>query len=284
MLVKDRIEDLSPQLTTAERRLSAALLLDYPFAGLENIRSLAERAGTSPPSISRFVSKLGFQGFQDFQRQLIDELKEGQRTPAEIRKTGKPLEGAFLRSFLGRVGHLTEEAGQVISESQFKRVCRLLGDPKRKIHLVGGRMSDTLMQCLSRHLQQARDGVRHMPSDPEFWPDRVLSMRPGDVLFMADFRRYQPSLLTLAERASTDRKARIVLLTDPWLSPVARHSDEVLAVPIETGTMWDSYSVALGTLEAIATFVADDQWGNVQKRIETWDDMRERLNDGIRNA
>ena len=34
MDVKTRINDRSPDFTAAERRLSATLLMDYPFAGL----------------------------------------------------------------------------------------------------------------------------------------------------------------------------------------------------------------------------------------------------------
>jgi len=35
MKVRHRIENISTELTATERRLSAAILLDYPFAGLE---------------------------------------------------------------------------------------------------------------------------------------------------------------------------------------------------------------------------------------------------------
>ncbi|MEP0455154.1 MAG: RpiR family transcriptional regulator, partial [Roseibium sp.] len=70
MLVRERIEEMFEGLTSTERKLSSALLVDYPFAGLEPIQELAKATNTSPPSISRFVTKLGFQGFQDFQRQL----------------------------------------------------------------------------------------------------------------------------------------------------------------------------------------------------------------------
>ncbi|MGY8789150.1 MAG: MurR/RpiR family transcriptional regulator, partial [Pseudomonadales bacterium] len=58
--VKTRLKSLSGQLTTTERKLCTALLLDYPFAGLDTIQNLAKKTKTSPPSISRFVTKLGF--------------------------------------------------------------------------------------------------------------------------------------------------------------------------------------------------------------------------------
>jgi len=39
------------------------LLGGYPFAGLLTIQELSRRANASMPSISRFVTKLGFAGY-----------------------------------------------------------------------------------------------------------------------------------------------------------------------------------------------------------------------------
>lgn len=277
MRVKDMIETASGDLTATERRLSAALLADYPFAGLEPIHELARRSSVSSPSVSRFVAKLGFQGFTEFQRRLIGELKEGDRSPAEIRRAGTPVEGAFLAAFLGRAEALLHETAASASEAQFERICDLLADPRRTIYVIGGRVSDALAQYLSRHLRQARGGVRHLPADPEFWPDALMAMRRRDVLVTVDFRRYQPSLARLAARAAATARPQIVLLTDPWLSPISAHADETLALPIESGTLWDSYAAAFAVVEALVTRVAEDGWDDVQRRFEAWDEARASL-------
>ena len=104
---------------------------------------------------------------------------------------------------------------------------------------------------------------------------RVLRMKPGDIFFLADFRRYQPILTTFAKKATIDRKAQVVLMTDKWLSPANRYASEVLAVPIDTGTIWDSYSAALAVTEALVTRVAEENWDNTKARIEAWDIARQ---------
>ena len=81
MLIRDQIEKNSGTLTQSERKLASALLSDYPFAGLITIQELAERAEVSPPSISRFVTKIGLSGYQEMQRRLIGELKGGDNSP-----------------------------------------------------------------------------------------------------------------------------------------------------------------------------------------------------------
>ncbi|MEZ5868443.1 RpiR family transcriptional regulator [Defluviimonas denitrificans] len=274
MQVRDRIERVSGEMTATERRLSAAILVDYPFAGLEPIQEIAQKTNTSPPTISRFVTKLGFHGFQDFQRSLISELKERQRSPVDLQRTAKPVDGAYLQSFLARASKIIEQTGMAIPEAQFERICGLLSDPRRAIYVIGGRMSDTIASYMSRHLRQTRAKVYHLPTDPEMWPEYLLRMKPRDILFVADFRRYQKNLERLAERAVQDRKVLAILLTDRWLSPVSQHATEVLAVPIESNTLWDSYSGAFSVVEAALTRIAETNWKTVKARIEDWDSLR----------
>lgn len=274
MQVRERIEQISEELTLTERKLCTALLLDYPFAGLEPIQSLAETTQTSSPTISRFVTKLGFQGYQEFQRHLIKELKQGQQSPVELQEAGTPIHGAFLENFLSRANTVLRESTTAISEAQFERICDLIASENRNIYVIGGRMTDTLALHLSRHLRQIRGKVYHLPSDPEVWPEYLLRMRPRDVLFVVDFRRYQNSLLTLAEKAVKARNVQVVLMTDKWLSPISKQASEVLAVPIDSGTLWDSYTGALAMLEAIVTRVAEMDWDKTKTRIEEWDSVR----------
>ena len=98
MLIRDQIEKNSGTLTQSERKLASALLSDYPFAGLITIQELAERAEVSPPSISRFVTKIGLSGYQEMQRRLIRELKGGDNSPLELHETGRRIEEDILRN------------------------------------------------------------------------------------------------------------------------------------------------------------------------------------------
>jgi DNA-binding MurR/RpiR family transcriptional regulator len=279
MHVRERIEQMSDDLTATERKLCTALLLDYPFAGLKPIQDLGKSTSTSPPTISRFVTKLGFQGFQDFQRHLIGELKQGQKSPVHLQKTSAPVHGAFLESFLKRANDVVAGATKAVSEAQFERVCDLLSDEKRSIYIIGGRMSDPLAQHLSRHLRLIRAKVFHVPSDPDVWPEYLLRMVKRDVLCVIDFRRYQASLLKLAEKAIGVRNVQVVLMTDRWLSPISRQASEVLAVPIDSGTPWDSYTGALALLEALVTRIADKNWDQTEARIKEWESVRLNIGD-----
>lgn len=274
MTIRSQIERTSTDLTQSERKLATALLSDYPYAGLISIHELAARAEVSAPSITRFVAKIGVGGYPEMQRQLLAELKAGDRSPVEIHDANRCVEGGYLADFIARAASQMQSASDNVTEGQFLRTCALLADRKRSVYALGGRISDTIAQHLSFHLRQARKDVFHLPRDPEAWPEYLLRLRPGDVFFLVDFRRYQINLTRLAEQAAA-RRAEIVLMTDKWLSPATRHATEVLAVPIETGTAWDSYSAALAVTEALVTRVAEDSWDSTRARIEAWDAARQ---------
>ena len=78
-LVRHRLADLSP----AERRLARVLLASYPIAGLESVARFAERAGVSPPTVTRFITKLGFRGYPEFQEVLRHEVQQRLSSPLE---------------------------------------------------------------------------------------------------------------------------------------------------------------------------------------------------------
>lgn len=72
--IKDQLKLLSP----AERKVGAAVLADVPRAVQDNIASLAERAGVSEPSVTRFCRAIGCQGVRDFKLKLAQSLVVGE--------------------------------------------------------------------------------------------------------------------------------------------------------------------------------------------------------------
>lgn len=278
--IRHLMEDMVERLTPAERQLKSVLMADYPYAGLEPIQELSRKARISAPSISRFVTKLGFAGFQEFQQKLVQELKQGNRSPIDLREDQTTAQEASLVSYLQRIDALNTEMAERVSPAQFDRVCRLLGDPKRRIYMIGGRMSDSIAGFFVRHLSQIRKDVYHIPADPEIWPDYLLRLRPKDIVLVIDFRRYQASLERLSLQVRSF-KAQTIVITDQWISPCAKGASELISVPIDSGTLWDSYVPAFALVEALLIPLAERDWDATKARIAEWDGMRDEPTVGI---
>jgi len=275
MLIMDRIG----QLTAGERKIANVIFADYPFGALGTLQDLAEKAGVSVPSVTRFVAKFGFEGFKDFQRLLVDELQEGQRSPRDLAgrlpsPSAASGEQDFFHSHIARLGGLLHEMGAAVAAWQFDKIVALLKDPSRNIFLIGGRISDTIAAFLSMNLRQIRGGVFHIAGNPEIWPEYVLRMRRKDVVLFFDFRRYQQSLIDFATTITATSRPSLLLITDKWMSPIARCSKLVVALPTETGRAWDTMMSAFVLAEALIVKIIEDDWEAAQKRIKKWDTIR----------
>ena len=73
--IGEEIRERLGGMTPAERRVARTLLETYPTAGLKSLPRLAEGAGVTGPTVLRFVRKIGFDGYPDFQRSLRDEVQ-----------------------------------------------------------------------------------------------------------------------------------------------------------------------------------------------------------------
>src|SRR3989442_6231635 len=109
-LVRQRLASLSP----AERKLARALLASYPIAGLESVARFAERAGVSPPTVTRFITKLGFRGYPEFQESLRLEVQARLSSPL-ARYRDEPKHDSAVYHTLDDFGHTLEETPDVLS-------------------------------------------------------------------------------------------------------------------------------------------------------------------------
>jgi DNA-binding MurR/RpiR family transcriptional regulator len=253
-----------------------ALLSDYPFAGLLTVAELSKRANVSTQTILRLAAKLGFDGYPSFQQELIDEIKGAYQSPVLLRETlGESDIGQDFLSVLAEVSiKAIRQTTALISNELLETVSVMLADQRRSVFFLGGRITGSLASYLYRHLQQIRPKCFLIPESHEEWPDYLLRMNRNDVVLMFDFRRYQPDLELFAERASRKRKAKIILITDKWLSPVSKYSSQIFPCIIDVGTPWDTSVSAIILVEALINKVADADWVKSRARIEKWEALR----------
>lgn len=72
--VSERIAQKIGSFPASERRAAQALMANYPVVGLGTVAEFARAAGVSSPSVLRFVGRLGFSAYPEFQASLKEEL------------------------------------------------------------------------------------------------------------------------------------------------------------------------------------------------------------------
>lgn len=271
----DRIRHEIETFTPSEKRAAHVLLSHYPFAGLETVAEFAARAGISAPSVLRFVNRLGFNGFPDFQKHLRGELEARLLSPlAKAGPSGIGQGAPALTSFADAVMGNLKATVENIAPAEFEAVVALLSDPRRHIHFTGGRFTGALARYAESHFRIVRSQVDYIEGQPALWRDRMIEIGRKDVLVVFDIRRYQEDVIALSETAAK-QGATVVLLTDPWLSPIARVARHVLPAHVVAPSNWDS-SVGLMLLaEALVGAVTRRLWETAKPRMEAVERLRD---------
>jgi DNA-binding MurR/RpiR family transcriptional regulator len=274
----ERIRQEMESFTPSEKRAAHLLLSHYPFAGLDTVAEFASRAGISAPSALRFVTRLGFGGFPDFQKHLREELEAQLLSPlAKAGPSDKAQGDSPLASFADAVIGNLNATVENIAPAEFEAVVALLSDPRRTIHFTGGRFTGALARYAESHLRIVRSQVDFIEGQAALWRDRAIEIGKKDVIVAFDIRRYQEDVTALCETAAK-QGATVVLLTDPWLSPIARVARHVLPAHIVVPSNWDSSAGLLLLTEALVAAVTKRLWETAKPRMEAV----ERLRNGTR--
>jgi len=270
LTVAERIRSEFNSLTRAERQLANVLLENYPVSGLGSITAIAEASDVSTATVVRTARKLGFGGFPDFQAALRAELEATISNPItkHDRWAEKVPDTHILNRFADAIMENMRQTLKQIDPEMFDAVVTLLSDRRRAIHVVGGRITRSLADYFFTHMQVIRNGVTLVASTANTWPHYILNMQPGDVLIAFDIRRYDRDILRLAEMAK-EREVTLVLFTDQWGSPAAKHATHNFHSRIEAPSAWDSSVVTLFVVEALIAAVQSENWEETKARMNS---------------
>jgi DNA-binding MurR/RpiR family transcriptional regulator len=207
------------ELTPAELRVAQALLADYPAAGLQTVAALAAAAGVSAPTVVGLVSKLGFPGFATLQKRLRQSLREFD--PVEL-----------------------------------DCAVALLSDRDREVVLTGGRVSSTHAEYLARYLSLLRPGVQYLQPDRAARDAALLDVGRRTTLVVFDYRRYDGEVVEFG-REGARRGGKVLLFTDPYLSPLASSATVLLTTVVDGPRPFLTLAPALAVVESIVLGVVE---------------------------
>lgn len=263
-----------PELTSAERKVARAFLASYPISGLETVAQLAERSGVSGPTVIRFVNKLGFDGYLEFQDALRLEVQEKLTSSlAQYPEVGAQSPGGIVQECQQAFHTELDRSFAGLSKAEFDAVVDLFADMRYSIWCTGGRFSQLYAFFLFSHLNMMRPRCRHVVAAPTPGWDELIDADKRTVLAVFDYRRYQNSTIEFAQRAA-EKGCRIVLFTDPWLSPIAALARHVLTCTVHGPSPFDTMVPGLALIETVVAALAVKLGAQAKPRIAELERLR----------
>jgi DNA-binding MurR/RpiR family transcriptional regulator len=247
------VRALLPQLTPGEKRAARAILAAYPIAALGTIAELTARADASAPTILRLTAKLEYDGYSHFQRAVREEVQEKMQSPLSLMDsaprvpTGK---SGFFGAFVDDITAALQRTQRLLDNDVLESAIATLADTNKRIYALGGRSSQVLARNLVFHLHQLRPSVQEIAGGAVPIYYQVADINRSSVLVVFDFRRYERQTIDFCQQAAK-QGGRIILVTDPWLSPVAELAKWVLPVEVDVPSPFDSSIAAMAVVEAM---------------------------------
>lgn len=273
--IRQQVHHRLGELTPAERKVARVLLTAYPIAGLETVAELADRAGVSWPTVTRFVTNLGYDGYRAFQRALRREIQEQVSSPS-IRYPSEARHGSIdsvQRAALEELSQVMRESFIATPATELDAIAELLSDARKRVLCVGGRVSCVCAQYLYTRLYQLRPSCQLLTGHPRPLSAYLLEVTDRDVLIAFDYRRYQDDVVTLAQGAAR-HGAEVVLVTDRWLSPIVEVSSHVITTETETGSPFDSIVGSVALIEVLVAALVERIGQPGRERIQQLDGLR----------
>ncbi|WP_405813727.1 MurR/RpiR family transcriptional regulator [Streptomyces sp. NBC_01390] len=244
------------RLTPTQRRIAHCLVrqaADVPF--LSSVE-LAQLAGVSQPSVTRFAVALGFDGYPALRRHLREVAPTGTETRERV---GNPYQQAVQTE----IDNLRQLASLLADPAPVERAGRLLA-ASRPLPVLGLRASAAQARGFAYFTAKVHPDVRLLDEGGSQLADRIDAARQAGASALLCFAlpRHPRELLDALAHAR-DTGLTVVTIADGTFAPVAAHSDLLLPAAVGTGLVFDTVSapMLLGQvlLEAMCDALPDAQ-------------------------
>jgi DNA-binding MurR/RpiR family transcriptional regulator len=270
--VFDQLARLLPTIPPAERRVARALLAEYPLAAHRSIGDLAQAASVSAPTVLRLAKRLGYSGFPELRQAVWEDMAGRTSSPLALSaQAPPPADTHVLTRSDEQMAHPSTRLTTTVDREQFDGVVDLLVDTRRRVFICGGRSSRHAAGSFALDLQLIRHGVQHIADDLE-QVRLLLDAKNTDVLILADLRRYQRNIIALGEQAAAQGIA-VVLITDPWMSPLAICATKILVIPTVTLGPFDSLVPLQSLLETLTSAAVERFGDKTKERMRRYDTL-----------
>jgi DNA-binding MurR/RpiR family transcriptional regulator len=282
MNVRSLIEQHLPDFSPSDTRIARLVLERYPVSALGGIEDLARQSDVSAPTVTRFVKRLGFQRFNDFQRAIRLEVQDSETSPLALLRKHQSKTPIASNSDRQMVEHLSNAMQKLLEPSvqrSLDKAAKLVHEAKARVYMLGGRWSSVAAQYAAFQLTSLRGEVHVLaPQASGVREDRIADFTGKDVLITYDFRRYQPETIAFCQTAKKCG-LRLILFTDLDLSPIADIADVVIPVTVETTSPTDTLTVAIAATDAILARLVKKLGRRASDRMAMLETLRRRASD-----
>ncbi|MER6407899.1 MULTISPECIES: MurR/RpiR family transcriptional regulator [Streptomyces] len=251
------------RLTPTQRRIAHSMVrraADVPF--LSSVE-LAELAGVSQPSVTRFAVALGFDGYPALRRHLREVVPPG---PAA--ETGAY--NAYQQAVEAEIENLRHLAQELADPEPVRRAGAVLAD-SRPLPVLGLRAAAAQAHGFAYFAAKVHPDVRLLNEGGTMLHDRVdVAVRAGASALLCFALPRHPREVVDALTHAKESGLTVVTVADSAFAPVAKVSDLLLPAAVGTGLAFDTACAPM-LLGRVLLEAMCDGLPEAQARLEEFD-------------
>lgn len=265
----NKIDKNYEQMSKGQKLLADYILKNYDKAVFLTAAKLGKVVGVSESTVVRFATQLGYQGYPGFQKALEELVRNKLNSIQRMEVTyGRISQSEILASVLQSDIEKIKLTLANMDQNAFELAVDTILNAKR-IYVVGIRSCAPLANFLSFYLNLIFDNVTsvHTNSSSEIF-EQLIRIGAEDVIIGISFPRYSMRTLKALEFAS-NRKAKVITLTDSVHSPMTLYSSCNLIARSDMASIVDSLVAPLSVVNALVVALCMKKQKDVIATLET---------------
>lgn len=256
MTIAEKIRNKYQFLTMQEKKVGDFLVSNGFDAAFLSVAKIAEKAQTSQATIVRFSKAIGYNGFNELQKDLQAEVKE-KLSPVDglekmIFKSSKT--NLYQQIFQNDIENLKRTLKNNNPETLHRAIKEMVN--ARKIGFFGCRTSYAISYLLYYYLSRIRPNCELLENlDAGHVTNSLINFGTSDLLICVSFPRYAKQTINVMKCAKK-RGCKIMIITDKFLSPPAQIADLALLADRESPTYFNSLTSAVSLVNYLVAEVS----------------------------
>lgn len=276
--VLKKIEENYAGFSKRQKLLADYIIKNYDKAAFMTAAKLGATVGISESTVVRFATELGYKGYPGFQKALEELVRTKLNSIQRMEVTyGRITQSEILESVLHSDIDKIKLTLANIDQNAFELAVDTILNARR-IYIIGIRSCSPLAEFLSFYLNLICDNVipvRTNGSSEIF--EQLIRVNENDVVIGISFPRYSMRTLKALEYAS-NRKAKVITLTDSIHSPINLYSSCNLIARSDMASIVDSLVAPLSVINALVVALCMKKQKEVITTLETleeiWDEYQ----------
>lgn len=285
MDIIQKIDEHFPKMSKGHRAIANYIKENYNEAVFMTAAKIGEGLCISESTVVRFATRIGYDGFPEFQKELATWVKNKFNSVQKVgAKYGRSTRSEIIMSVLSGDIEKIQDTMENIDPEGFELAVDMILAAKH-VYIVGLRSCEPLAEFLSFYLNMVRGDVTLIKttSVSETF-EQMIRVDENDCVIGISFPRYSMRTLKVMEFAR-DRKARVVSITDTQYSPMCMYSSCNLFARSDMVSIVDSLVAPLSVINALVVALClkepEAVKTNLEALEETWGNYQVYLNDEI---